>query len=152
MGLYPPISNRLIRLPWLTTRLSRMHAALFTRTKGRLGRRFLGRPVLVLRTVGRRSGQVRESPMFFLELGGSYAVVASNAGSHTTPAWLLNARAAGGAEVVLGGREVTVDVREATPEGRERLWPRLDAFYEGYADYRAYTSREIPIALLTPRA
>jgi deazaflavin-dependent oxidoreductase (nitroreductase family) len=152
MGLYAPISNRLIRIPGLTTRLSQVHGAIFKRTKGRVGKRFLGRPVLVLRTVGRKSGKERLSPMFFLEDGPSYAVVASNAGSPTTPAWLLNAEAAGGASVMLGGREVAVDVRRASAAERERLWPRLDQLYEGYESYRGYTDREIPIALLTPRS
>ena len=111
----------------------------------------MGLPVLVLSTVGRKSGRLRHSPVFFVEEDGAYAVVASNAGSHRTPAWYLNATAAGSADVMLSGRVFPAEVREASAEERERLWPRLDALYEGYERYRGYTDREIPIVLLTPR-
>ena len=152
MAFYPRFSNRLVRYPRLSTGLSRAHAALFRRTGGRAGRKFLGRRVLVLRTVGRRSGKVRESPMWFLRDGASYVVVASNGGSPQTPAWFHNARAAGGAEVVLEGRTEAVDVRQADEAEAARLWPRLHELYAGFEQYRSYADRELPIAILTPRS
>src|ERR671917_1859826 len=72
---------------------TRAHAWLLRRSKGRLGRRLFGAPVLVLRTIGRKSGEPREAPMFYLRDGDGYAVVASNAASKKPPAWFLNLQA-----------------------------------------------------------
>src|SRR5438270_9013540 len=90
--VYARISPHLAHRPG-ATQASRAHAWLLRRSNGRLGRRFIGAPVLVLRTTGRRSGQARESPMFFVRNGEGFAVVASNAASQRPPAWWLNLQA-----------------------------------------------------------
>ena len=80
--IYSRVSPRLAHRPG-SSLLSRTHAWLVRRTGGRVGRTFLGVEVLVLRTVGRRSGKLRESPMFYLPHGDGFAVEASNAAFET---------------------------------------------------------------------
>ncbi|HVE68687.1 MAG TPA: nitroreductase family deazaflavin-dependent oxidoreductase [Solirubrobacteraceae bacterium] len=150
-GLWARVSPRLAHRPGssLTTRA---HAWLVRRTRGRVGSRFLGVPVLVLRTVGRRSGKRRESPMFYLRHDDRFAVVASNAASERPPAWWLNLQARPDADVLVNGAVHPVSGREATPEEAATLWPRFVAMYHGYDHYRDIATRELPVVMLEPRS
>jgi deazaflavin-dependent oxidoreductase (nitroreductase family) len=152
MNLYATLSTRLVKYaPRAGRLLSRAHTAAIRASGGRLTPRFLGMPLLTLVTVGRKTGKRRETPMLFMRDGEDYVVVASNAGDHKSPAWYLNATAAGRAEVSVRGTVTEVGVRDATDAERERLWPELEARYQGFAQYRAWTAREIPIVILSPR-
>lgn len=116
-----------------------------------MGRTFLGVEVLVLRTVGRRSGKVRESPMFYLPHGDGFAVVASNAASARPPAWWLNLQAQPDAEALLKGRTHPVRGRRATDAEAAQLSPRFSELYEGYDHYEEIATRELPVVVLEPR-
>ena len=134
-----------------TALASRAHARLVRRSGGRLGRRFLGADVLVLRTTGRRSGEPREAPVFFVAHGDGFAVVASNAASPRPPAWWLNLQAEPDAEAYLAGAWRPVRARRASDEEAEALWPRLVKVYPGYDHYRSIATRELPVVVLEPR-
>jgi F420H(2)-dependent quinone reductase len=111
----------------------------------------LGADVLVLRTTGRRSGQPRDSPMFFVPHGDGFAVVASNAASIRTPAWWHNLQAHPDAEALVHGRTHPVRARAATDEEVAELWPQLVALYRGYDHYKSIATRELPVVILEPR-
>lgn len=131
-----------------------MHKALFRATGGRIGTNQPGanRPgTLFLLARGRTTGQERRTGLYFVEDGPSFVVVASNAGEDDDPGWWRNLQANPEAQVELGGRRRPVRARAATPEEEARLWPRLDAVYGEYANYRRKTVRHIPIVLLEPR-
>ncbi|HEY0630913.1 MAG TPA: nitroreductase family deazaflavin-dependent oxidoreductase [Thermoleophilaceae bacterium] len=147
---YARLSPRFAHRPG-TAAASRAHAWLLRRSGGRIGKRFMGADVLVLRTVGRRSGEPRESPMFYVRHGDGFAVVASNAASKRPPAWWLNLRATPDAEAVVGGGWQRVRAREATEAERSELWPRFVAMYRGYDHYREIATREMPVVVLEPR-
>jgi deazaflavin-dependent oxidoreductase (nitroreductase family) len=149
--LYARVSPRLAHRPG-TTLPTRAHAWLFKRSKGRLGRRFFGAPVLVLRTTGRRSGEQRESPMFFVRHGEAWAVVASNAASERPPAWFLNLTADPEVHVLEGGGEHAATARQATQAEAAELWPRFVEVYRGYEHYREIATHELPVVILEPRA
>jgi deazaflavin-dependent oxidoreductase (nitroreductase family) len=149
--LYARVSPRLAHGPG-SAAFSRTHAWLLRRSGGRLGRRFMGADVLVLRTVGRRSGEPREAPMFYLPFRDGWAVVASNAASKRPPAWWLNLQALADADALVPGRAWTpVRARRATDEEREELWPRFVAMYRGYDRYAELATREMPVVVLEPR-
>jgi deazaflavin-dependent oxidoreductase (nitroreductase family) len=148
---YARISPRLAHRPGATA-FSRAHAWVFARTGGRVGKQFMGGKVLVLRTVGRRSGNTRESPMFYVPFRDGYAVVASNAASKRPPAWWLNLQASADAEAAAGEGWKAVWAREATPEEREELWPRFVDMYRGYDHYKEIATREMPVVVLEPRS
>ena len=89
--------------------MGRLHARLYRISGGRfLPRWFAGAPVMVLETVGRRSGHKRATPVLYLRAGDALIVLAANAGADRTPAWWLNLRDAGSGEVLIGRRRVRV--------------------------------------------
>ena len=133
--------------------MTRAHAWVFRRSGGRLGRRFMGADVLVLRTTGRRSGEPREAPMFYLSFRDGWAVVASNAASVRPPAWWLNLQASPEADAFVPGASWTpVRARRASDAERDELWPRFVAMYRGYDRYAALATREMPVLVLERRA
>ena len=130
--------------------LSAIHRLLYRASGGRLGRRIAGMPVLLLSTVGRRTGKRRTVPLTYFEEDGAIVLVASYGGRPHNPAWFENLMAAGDGEVIIGRDRRRVRARRATDDERGRLWPRIVSTYSGYAAYQAKTSREIPLALLEP--
>jgi deazaflavin-dependent oxidoreductase (nitroreductase family) len=110
-----------------------------------------GSPLLVLRTVGRRSGRTRESPVLYVAHGDSYVVVGANGAAPKPPAWLLNVRAHPDCEALIGTRWHALRARAATAAEADELWPKLDRTYAGFEHYRRVASREFPVVLLEPR-
>lgn len=142
------LSNRgAVGLAPLAKAGGRLQVKLLRATGGRVGRRFFGADVMVLEVVGRKSGELRATPLLYVPDGDGWAVIASNAGSPKTPAWLLNLRAAGCATVVFGAERHAVTAREAGPDEYDRLFDALVANYPPVADYPGYTARQIPIVV-----
>lgn len=135
---------------WLLRLITRVHGFLLRASNGRLGARIGGISVLLLENVGRKSGTLHLTPLLFVEDAGRYVVVASNAGDDRNPAWWLNLRERPEAAVRVAGRRVEVKARRAGPGESEALWPKLDAAYKYYADYRTRTTRDIPVVILEP--
>jgi deazaflavin-dependent oxidoreductase (nitroreductase family) len=147
--------HRLTSLRRSSALLTRAHAALIRRSGGRIRRSFLftgGMPILVLTSVGRRSGRVRSTPLAYLRSGGGFAVMASNAGSDRAPAWWLNLQSHPTAEVLAAGTRYAVTARAAGPEEETAFWNVIVGLNPGFAEYRALTGRPIPIVLLEPRS
>ena len=119
---------------------------------GRKGNTIVGRPVFLLDVVGRSSGERRPVMLMHVPRGDQLVVVASAAGSHTTPNWYKNLLAAGGAEVQVGADRWTVAARELQdgPE-RNEAWSLAAAVYPGFDSYQAFTERRIPVAVLERR-
>ncbi len=128
---------------------SRQHARLYRLTGGRfLPKWFAGAPVMVLETVGRKSGKKRESPVLYLEHEGDLVVMASNAGSERAPAWWHNLREAGEATVVIKGERRRVRPRVLEGEERGRAWHAFVEMYPQAEHYTAFTDREFPLVAL----
>jgi deazaflavin-dependent oxidoreductase (nitroreductase family) len=136
------------RVPSLARRLTHLHATVFLWTRGRLFGRWFGLAILVLETVGRRSGKPRRVPVAYLPDGENLVVVAANGGAHQSPAWWLNLRATGDAIAVLGRERRSIRSHEATGAERERLWRRF-ASVSPVDRYQRRTSRHIPVVVLT---
>ncbi len=148
--IYARVSPKLAHRPG-SVMPTRVHAWLLSRSRGRIGKTLFGTPLLVLRTVGRKSGRVRESPLLFVEHGEGFAIVAANAASHRPPAWWLNLQAHVDCEAFVSRRWRPLRAREATPAEALELWPRLDTAYVGFEHYREVATRELPVVLLEPR-
>lgn len=148
--VYAKVSPRLAHAPG-SSAATKAHAWVLRKSGGRIGRRMLGGEVLVLRTRGRKSGQVREAPMFFLREAAGFAVVASNAASTRPPAWYLNLLADPDVVATVGGRDHPVRARRASDEEVTQLWPRFVELYRGYDHYKAIATRELPVVVLEPR-
>ncbi|MBX7431334.1 nitroreductase family deazaflavin-dependent oxidoreductase [Mycobacterium sp. Y57] len=131
--------------------MSRAQTWLFKKTNGRFGDKFLhGSEVGILTTVGRKTGEPRDVPLLFLQEGRRIVLVASQAGRHTHPMWYLNIKA--DPKVRFQTKHETLDLvaREATDAERDEYWPKLDAMYPDYPNYRSYTDRKIPILICDP--
>ena len=127
---------------------SKLHRAVYRKTGGRVGARLGRLPMLLLTTVGRKSGQERTSTLACLEDGDDLVVVASNNGRDQHPAWWLNLTANPEAGVQFGREHRRVRAECAGPEERSRLWPLLTAKNPHYERYASKTRREIPVVIL----
>jgi len=133
----------------LQRRLARLNTLLFQATNGRLGGKYFGAPVLLLDHAGRRTGQLRTSPLIYLDDGPNLVVVASKGGAAEHPHWFHNLMAMERTEVELpGGVRRPVKPRIAEGAERDALWPRLVALYQPYGTYAERTDRRIPVVVL----
>ena len=132
--------------------ISAANTWIFRATGGRLGARFLrGAPVLLLTTIGARSGERRTTPLIYVEDAGRILLVASKGGSKRNPLWYGNLAKNPDVEVQIGSELRPMRARTASPEEKEALWPKLLATYRDYADYQARTRRDIPVVILEAR-
>jgi deazaflavin-dependent oxidoreductase (nitroreductase family) len=145
-------SNRVVdRWPGAQHAIGRLHARLYRLSGGRfLPRWFAGAPVMVLETVGRRSGRKRATPVLYLRDGDALVVLAANAGADRTPAWWLNLREAGAGDVLVGRHRMRVRPRLLAGAERDRVWQAFIAMYPQAEYYTRFTDREFPLIALEP--
>lgn len=131
--------------------LSRANAAVFRVSRGTVGGRLLGAPVLLLHHVGRKSGQARTTPLIYVDDAPRLVLVASKGGTDDNPAWFHNLMAMESTEVELpGGERRRVRPRVAAGDERTSLWERAVKTYPPYAEYATFTDRQIPVVVLEP--
>jgi deazaflavin-dependent oxidoreductase (nitroreductase family) len=131
--------------------MSKAQTFIFKKTNGKLGNKFLkGAEVGILTTIGRKSGEPRDSPLLFLPEGNRIVLVASQGGRATNPMWYLNLVANPSVTFQTRAGSVELTAREATAAERDEYWPKLDAMYADFVNYRSYTDREIPIIICDP--
>ncbi len=111
-----------------------------------------GLPVIVLTTLGAKSGKIRKTPLMRVEHDGTYAAVASLGGAPKHPVWYHNVVADPHVELQDGGTRQDMTAREVTGEEMAQWWERAVAAYPAYADYQKKTDREIPVFVLEPAA
>jgi deazaflavin-dependent oxidoreductase (nitroreductase family) len=117
---------------------------------GTRGTMMNGRPVVILTTVGARSGKIRKSPLMRVEQDGLYAVVASLGGAPNHPVWYYNVRAHPDVGLQDGPTRQSMVAREVTGDEKAVWWDRAVAAYPDYAEYQKKTSRQIPVFVLEP--
>lgn len=150
-------TRRSSRFYWIigkigTSRLmARIHPPVYRLTGGRW---FVGRNLGVLNvivtTVGRKSGKVREIPLFAFEDGERLVIIGSYMGRPEEPAWVGNLVAHPEAEVRVGRVVRPMRARIAEGPERDRLWALAVRGYPGYEDYASWTTRRIPVVVLEP--
>jgi deazaflavin-dependent oxidoreductase (nitroreductase family) len=123
----------------------------FRANHGKLGGSFEGAPVLLLHTIGARSGEERVNPTMYLADGERYLVFASAAGADRNPAWYWNLMANPDVASIEVGDE-HLDVRAVELKGAERdaKYAEQARRYPGFTDYERKTSRTIPVVALLP--
>jgi deazaflavin-dependent oxidoreductase (nitroreductase family) len=129
---------------------ARDQAALFERTNGAEGNTLRGRPIILVTSVGARTGKLRKTPLMRVEHDGEYAVVASQGGAPTHPVWYHNLVANPHVELQDGPVKRDYRAREVTGEERAVWWERAVAAWPSYAEYQTKTTRQIPVFVLTP--
>lgn len=131
--------------------IGKLNVPVYRLTRGRLFNKVGHAPVLLLTSIGRRSGQPRTAPVLYLRDGERVVVIGSNAGNVRAPAWSLNLKTNPDAEIQIGGERRLVRARVAEGEQRAELWQKMNAEYEGFDDYATRTERHIPVFVLEPR-
>lgn len=137
--------------------MSQLNVAIYRWTGGflgatwRLGSAFpRGVSLLLLTTIGRKTGQQRTTPLGFIEERDNLIVAASQLGLPKDPLWYRNLQANPECEVQIKRRKMKLKARTAAPEERAHLWPKLVAHYAGFAGYQTRTDRVIPVVILEP--
>ena len=111
-----------------------------------------GIPIIVVTTLGVKSGKIRKIPLMRVEHDGEYALVASKGGAPVHPVWYYNLTGnAGPIEIQDGPAPTEFDVRELSGDERATWWERAVAAFPPYAEYQAKTDRQIPVFLASPR-
>jgi deazaflavin-dependent oxidoreductase (nitroreductase family) len=109
-----------------------------------------GKPIVVLTTVGAKSGKIRKNALMRVEHDGKYAVVASQGGAPRHPAWYHNLVSHPHVELQDGAVKGDYIAHEATGDERAEWWERAAEAWPDYNEYTKRTSREIPVFVLSP--
>ena len=109
---------------------------------------FAGVPLLLLTTIGARTGQARTSPTMYVRDGDRYVVFGTNGGRDVDPAWCRNLASSSGATIEVGEDRLAVLATFVDGAERERLWKQAIETNPMFADFRAKTSREILVVIL----
>lgn len=128
----------------------RDQVALFETTDGAEGNTLRGVPIVVITSVGAKSGKLRKTPVMRIEHDGRYAAVASQGGAPEHPGWYFNFVAHPRVELQDGADKKEYVAREVTGEEKATWWERAVAVWPPYADYQQKTDREIPVFVLEP--
>jgi deazaflavin-dependent oxidoreductase (nitroreductase family) len=123
----------------------------FRANGGQVGGGFAGAPVLLLHTIGARTGTERVNPVMYLDDEGRLLVFASKAGADSNPDWYYNLIANPDVQVEVGDRMLDVHATELSGAERDDRYAEQARRYPGFADYERKTSRIIPVIALTPK-
>lgn len=118
---------------------------------GTKGTTLQGMPVVILTSVGAKSGKLRKTPLMRVADGDEYAVVASLGGAPKHPVWYYNVKANPDVELQDGPVKQDMTAREVTGEEKARWWKIAVEAFPPYADYQKKTDREIPVFVLSPK-
>ena len=129
---------------------SRDQVDLYERSGGTEGTEQGGKPVIILTSVGAKTGKLRKSPLMRVEHDAEYAVVASLGGAPKHPVWYYNLIAYPHVELQDGPVKKDYRAREVHGAERQTWWERAVAVWPDYAEYQKKTTRTLPVFVLTP--
>lgn len=133
-----------------TSQRSRNQVEQFEASAGAEANTLMGKPIIVLTSVGARSGKLRKTPLMRVEHDGSYAVVASKGGAPANPSWYRNLVVNPHVELQDGPVKRAYLAHEATGTERDAWWARAVEAWPDYANYQRKTERLIPLFVLEP--
>jgi deazaflavin-dependent oxidoreductase (nitroreductase family) len=132
-----------------TAEWARKQAETYEATGGAEAGDLQGRPVVVLTSVGARTGMLRKTALMRVEHDGEYALVGSLGGSPKNPVWVHNLRANPLVELQDGAEKHDYTAREVSGDERAQWWERAVEAFPTYATYQKKTQRVIPVFVLT---
>ncbi|MDW4573538.1 nitroreductase family deazaflavin-dependent oxidoreductase [Microbacterium sp. M3] len=134
-----------------TSEWARTQAEAFEASNGEKANTLRGVPIIVLTTVGAKSGALRKTALMRVEHEGRYAVVASKGGAPDEPKWAENMRRHPHVELQDGDAKRDYDARELSGAEREEWWARAAAVWPDYETYQTKTDRLIAVFVIEPR-
>lgn len=133
-----------------TSDWARKQAEQFEATSGEMGGDMRGMAIILITSIGAKSGKLRKTPLMRVEHDGEYAAVASLGGAPKNPVWYNNFKANPLVELQDGAVKRDYIAREVTGEEKAVWWERSVVAFPDYANYQKKTEREIPVFVLTP--
>jgi deazaflavin-dependent oxidoreductase (nitroreductase family) len=133
-----------------TSDWARENAEKYMESGGSDGTELQGKPVILLTTIGAKTGKIRKTPLMRVEHNGEYAVVASLGGAPKHPVWYHNIKAHPNVELQDGTVTNDYEAREVLGDEKATWWERAVAAWPDYAKYQTKTDRQIPVFVLTP--
>jgi deazaflavin-dependent oxidoreductase (nitroreductase family) len=127
------------------------HVRQYEATNGKTGHEWNNTKILILRTKGRTTGELRKAPLIYGRDGDDYLVVASKGGAPEHPGWYKNLVAHPDIEIQVLGDILPVRAHTASAEEKARLWPIMTKEWPDYDKYQKSTSRDIPLVVLKKR-
>lgn len=137
---------------WIFKQFIRLQIFMYRRSGGKRMGSLRGMPLLLLTTIGRKTGKQRVTPVMYIRDGDNYVVTASNAGFDSHPAWFVNLQANPKVVVEVGDITQNMIAQQANAEEKSRLWPQLVKQAPFFEDYQKNTTRDIPMVILQPTA
>ncbi len=122
----------------------------FRANSGRVGGPFAGRTLLLLHTIGAKSGQERVNPVAYVKDGDRFVIIASKGGAPTNPDWYYNILAHPLVTIEVGTDKFQARAEVAPDPERTQLYDKMVAVNPGFDEYRRKTTRAIPVITLTP--
>ena len=119
-------------------------------SRGRIGSKLGTQTILILHTIGRKSGQDRAIPIAYFVYEGHYLIVASNWGQDKQANWYLNLKKEPHARLEINGKFISVAAREVQGEEYNHLWKFVTERHPPYLEYQKMTTRHIPIMIFEP--
>lgn len=133
-----------------TSSWARTQAERYEASKGAEAADLRGRPIIVLTSVGAKSGKLRKTALMRVEHDGVYAVVGSLGGAAKHPVWYYNLKANPHVELQDGPAKRDYEAREVTGDEKATWWERAVEAWPDYANYQKRTKRQIPVFVLEP--
>jgi deazaflavin-dependent oxidoreductase (nitroreductase family) len=127
------------------------HVRQYEQTGGKTGHDWNNTRILILRTQGRKSGEMRKLPLIYGRDGDNYVIVASKGGAPDNPGWYKNLLAHPDVTIQVWSKVIPVKARTASAEEKKRLWPIMTKEWPDYDNYQSGTKRDIPVVILSPR-
>jgi deazaflavin-dependent oxidoreductase (nitroreductase family) len=123
----------------------------FRANTGKVGGPFAGKTLLILHTIGAKSGLERLNPVAYIPDADRLVIIASKGGAPTNPDWYYNIVANPQVTVEVGIEEFTARALISTEPERTRLYNKMVEMMPGFAEYQKKTTRIIPVIILTPQ-
>lgn len=135
---------------WIFRRFIGLQIFVYRRSGGKRMGHLRGMPILLLTTVGRKTGKHRVTPVMYIRDGDNYVVTASNNGARDNPGWFVNLKKNPQIAIEVDGTTKSMMAHQANSEEKSRLWPRLVEQAHFFEGYNQKTKRDIPMVILQP--
>lgn len=127
-----------------------INAQIIRLSRGKVGSKLGTQTILILHTIGRKSGEERAIPIAYFKYENKYLIVASNWGKDQQASWYLNLKKNPSATLEVQGKVISTNAHEAEGEEYTHLWSFVTKLHPPYSDYQKLTARRIPIMIFDP--
>lgn len=124
----------------------------FRANGGKVSGNWEGKPLLLLHTVGAKTGKERVNPLMYQQVGDGYAIFATKGGAPSNPDWYYNLLVNPEASIEVGTKKRSVRAYIAEGEKRDRIWETQKERFPNFAEYERRTARQIPVVILEPES